>query len=79
MGKIVDLNIHFFSKHLIRKLIWSNLNINYYTVNIEETFEDKSIDTTEKRLKVYGRKDHIRLYGLDYLWRFELKRGCITY
>ena len=39
--------------------------------DIEETYEDESIDTPEKRLKAYGQKDHVRLYGRDYLRRFE--------
>ena len=39
--------------------------------DIEETYEDESIDTPEKRFKAYGQKDHVRLYGRDYRKRFE--------
>lgn len=31
-----------------------------------ETHEDPSADTPEKRLKIFGQEDHVRLYGLDY-------------
>lgn len=34
-----------------------------------ETYEDGSVNTDEKRLYYYGQKDHVRLYGIDYLNR----------
>ena len=35
------------------------------------TQEDKNIKTPEERLKYYGQEDHVRLYGKDYLKRYE--------
>lgn len=36
-----------------------------------KTYEDDSIVTEEQRLKAYGQKDHVRLYGNDFKERFE--------
>lgn len=36
-----------------------------------KTYEDASIVTEEQRLKAYGQKDHVRLYGNDFKERFE--------
>lgn len=36
-----------------------------------KTYEDKAIATPEQRLKAYGQKDHVRLYGNDFVERFE--------
>ena len=37
--------------------------------NIEETFEDFSVTTPEERERVFGQKDHVRIYGKDYVDR----------
>lgn len=37
----------------------------------EVTLEDPSIHTPEQRLRYYGQKDHLRLYGSDYALRLE--------
>lgn len=36
-----------------------------------KTYEDKSITLPDERLKAYGQKDHVRLYGYDFAERFE--------
>lgn len=36
-----------------------------------ETFEDSSITSEAGRLKAFYQKDHVRLYGLDIVERFE--------
>lgn len=36
-----------------------------------KTYEDDSIVTEEQRLKTYGQKDHVRLYGNDFKEHFE--------
>lgn len=36
-----------------------------------KTYEDKTIVTPEERLKEYGQEDHVRLYGYDYVDRFQ--------
>lgn len=37
--------------------------------NRAETFEDPSITDPEKRLKVFGQSDHVRIYGRDFIHR----------
>ncbi len=39
----------------------------------DKTFEDPSINYPDERLKVFGQKDHVRIYGKDFAER--LKRG----
>ncbi|MBN2214073.1 MAG: methyltransferase domain-containing protein [Bacteroidales bacterium] len=36
---------------------------------LEKTYEDPAIQTEEERLKHFGQKDHVRIYGKDYLQR----------
>jgi SAM-dependent methyltransferase len=36
-----------------------------------KTFEDDSVTTEEDRLRIFYQKDHVRLYGLDIIERFE--------
>lgn len=36
-----------------------------YSKELKKTFEDPNIDTDEDRLKYYGQKDHVRIYGRD--------------
>lgn len=36
-----------------------------------KTYEDKTITSPEQRLKAYGQKDHVRLYGYDFAERYE--------
>ncbi|MFA6422557.1 MAG: methyltransferase domain-containing protein [Candidatus Buchananbacteria bacterium] len=36
-----------------------------------QTYEDNSIISEEGRLKAFGQKDHVRIYGLDYADRFK--------
>lgn len=37
----------------------------------DDTKEDPTVDTREKRLEYYGQEDHVRLYGKDFKERFE--------
>ena len=43
-----------------------------YALKLEKTFEDKNIVTPEARFEAYGQRDHVRLYGLDYVERLRL-------
>lgn len=36
-----------------------------------KTYDDESIISAEDRLKEYGQDDHVRLYGTDYIERFD--------
>ena len=40
-------------------------------IDNETTIEDSAIVTDEDRIREYGQKDHIRLYGMDYKDRME--------
>ena len=41
-------------------------------VNLDEkTFEDSTLTSVEDRINYYGQSDHVRLYGYDYIERFE--------
>ncbi|MEG3066539.1 methyltransferase domain-containing protein [Acetomicrobium sp.] len=37
----------------------------------DKTFEDPSVITPEDRERVFGQRDHVRIYGLDYKDRLE--------
>lgn len=39
--------------------------------DMEKTYEDDKITSEEERLENYGQEDHVRLYGIDYVKRFE--------
>jgi len=38
---------------------------------IEKTFEDFSVTSPEEREKVFGQRDHVRIYGRDFKERLE--------
>lgn len=38
---------------------------------LEKTFEDKTIQSPEDREQHFGQRDHVRIYGLDYVQRLE--------
>lgn len=40
-------------------------------INLKETIEDESIKSEKDRKKLYGQKDHLRLYGLDYFDKLQ--------
>ena len=40
-------------------------------MDIDVTYEDETITEPEERLVKYGQKDHVRLYGRDFLERFK--------
>ncbi|TVQ15362.1 MAG: hypothetical protein EA361_05905 [Bacteroidetes bacterium] len=37
----------------------------------EKTFEDFSITSEAEREKIFGQKDHVRIYGADYTERIK--------
>ena len=45
---------------------------------LEKTFEDKTVLTEEERLKHFGQKDHIRIYGKDYFKRLTSSGFKVT-
>lgn len=45
--------------------------------SLEKTYEDKTIITDEERKRAFGQRDHVRIYGDDYIDRLE-KAGFIV-
>jgi len=39
--------------------------------SMAETFEDAAVTSPEDRKRVFGQKDHVRIYGRDYVSRLE--------
>ena len=50
---------------------WAILQVPFFEPVPEQTFEDPSITSNSERFKMYGQKDHLRLYGKDYKKRLE--------
>jgi SAM-dependent methyltransferase len=46
--------------------------------NIDETLEDPSITTPEQRELYYGQRDHLRLYGNDYVTKLRDSGFIVT-
>lgn len=44
---------------------WAILQVPY-SPNLTKTFEDLSVRSEEEREKIFGQKDHVRIYGVDY-------------
>ena len=42
------------------------------SLSLETTYEDATVMTPEEREKVFGKKDHVRIYGKDYKDRLEM-------
>lgn len=40
-------------------------------INAEKTFEDPSVTEPSERLRLFGQKDHVRIYGPDYIDRLR--------
>lgn len=49
---------------------WAILQVPFSKV-LEKTFEDSTITSEAEREKVFGQKDHVRIYGLDYAERLR--------
>ncbi len=49
-----------------------------YSLQLEKTFEDETINTPTDREKYFGQFDHVRIYGRDYPQRLE-KAGFIVH
>jgi len=42
-----------------------------YSAILAASFEDPNINTDELRSKIYGQKDHVRVYGLDFFSKLQ--------
>jgi len=49
---------------------WAILQVPFSKI-IKSTFEDSSAKSEEEREKVFGQKDHVRIYGMDYSERLK--------
>ncbi|MCK6577645.1 MAG: methyltransferase domain-containing protein [Anaerolineae bacterium] len=47
---------------------WALLQV---PIKLESTYEDASITDPQDRLRVFGQKDHVRIYGIDFLDRVK--------
>jgi SAM-dependent methyltransferase len=45
---------------------WAIMQVPFMGKNLEITFEDKTVRTPSQREKVFGQRDHVRIYGKDY-------------
>jgi SAM-dependent methyltransferase len=45
---------------------WAILQVPFMGKDLDKTYEDPAVDTPAEREKVYGQKDHVRIYGRDY-------------
>lgn len=53
---------------ILNKQGWAILNV---PITSKETFEDSSIVAPKDRLKAFGKEDHVRCYGPDYIERLR--------
>lgn len=56
-------------KELLRILTPDGLALIIIPVERDETFEDPSIKNPDERLKIFGQRDHVRIYGEDFIER----------
>jgi len=57
---------------------WAILQVPFMGRDLDKTYEDPAVRAPAERKKVYGQKDHVRIYGRDYPERlrkagFEVK------
>jgi predicted SAM-dependent methyltransferase len=45
---------------------WAIMQVPFMGKNLEKTYEDESVRTPQEREKVFGQRDHVRIYGKDY-------------
>ena len=57
---------------------WAIMQVPFFHPLDEATFEDKSITDPRVREKVYGKDDHVRLYGKDYPKRIRKAGFTVT-
>jgi len=46
-------------------------------IDLDKTFEDPNVLLPEERERVFGQKDHVRIYGRDYKYRLEKARFTV--
>lgn len=56
-------------KELLRILKPDGTALIIIPVERESTFEDSSVTDPEERLKIFGQRDHVRIYGEDFINR----------
>jgi len=58
-------------REFYRILKWSGWSIFLVPITVEKTFEDNSITDPKERLKFFGKEDHVRRYGPDFINRLR--------
>ncbi len=56
---------------------WAILQVPYSPI-LEQTLEDPSVTSARDRIRVFGQRDHVRIYGLDYGHRLEQAGFTLT-
>lgn len=51
---------------VLKKGGWAIMQVPFMGKNLEWTYEDPSIRKPSEREKIYGQRDHVRIYGKDY-------------
>jgi SAM-dependent methyltransferase len=50
---------------------WAILQVPFMGKNLKKTFEDPEVITPSERERVFGQRDHVRIYGQDYADRLR--------
>lgn len=50
---------------------WAIIQVPFMGMDLEDTFEDPSIHKANDRERIYGQRDHVRIYGKDYPERLK--------
>lgn len=56
---------------------WAILQVPYSPI-LEQTIEDPSVASPRDRIRVFGQRDHVRMYGLDYASRLAQAGFTLT-
>lgn len=57
---------------------WAILQVPFMGKNLIKTFEDPSVTSQKEREKVFGQRDHVRIYGQDYAERLRSAGFIVT-
>jgi len=57
---------------VLKKNGWAIMQVPFMGKNLDYTYEDPSIRHPAEREKVYGQRDHVRIYGKDYPERLRM-------
>jgi SAM-dependent methyltransferase len=53
-------------RRVLKKNGWAIMQVPFMGKDLDKTYEDPSIRKPHEKEKVYGQRDHVRIYGKDY-------------